>query len=108
MSHSPPRVKAVGGVTTLTITDRFLDGENLQAVLRHLRRLAKQPGRCKLRLDLGAVKALSGGGLGQLVTLHKDLRAAGGRLTVCNVDRMVYEVFQVTRLTKLLDVRPKG
>jgi anti-anti-sigma factor len=56
-------------------------------------------------LDLRAVKLPTAGGLGQLVALHKELRASGSQLVLCNVREEAYEVFRLTRLTELLDVR---
>src|SRR4051812_41831819 len=64
-----------------------------------------RPSGPTLVLDLGAVAAPTAGGLGQLVGLHRRLRAGGGRLVLCNVGARAYEVFEVTRLTELLDVR---
>lgn len=61
-----------------------------------------------LVLDLGEVTELTADGLGQLVSLHKRLRASGGQLVLCNVGERAYEVFEVTRLIDLLDVRRKS
>ena len=44
--------------------------------------------------------------LGKFVALHKRVRAGGGRLALVNVVDTVYEVFAVTRLNQVLDVRP--
>jgi CheY-like chemotaxis protein len=52
------------------------------------------------------VKFLTAAALGKLVALHRQLRNAGGRLTLGNVRLLVYEVFRVVRLTQLLDIRP--
>ena len=40
--------------------------------------------------------------------MHKRLRDRGGRLVVSNLAPKVYEVFEVTRLHTLLDIRPAG
>jgi anti-anti-sigma factor len=56
-------------------------------------------------LDLAAVRFVSGTGLGKLVALHHRVAARGGRLTLTRVDPLVYEV---TRLTRLLDVHRGG
>jgi anti-anti-sigma factor len=58
-----------------------------------------------LRLDLSRLGYLTSEGLGLLVAVNREVRAAGGRLTLCNVSGPVYEVFAVTRLTTVLDVR---
>jgi anti-anti-sigma factor len=59
----------------------------------------------RLWLDLARVRFLTSTVLGQLVGLHRRVRAAGGELTLLNVAGDVYEVFVVTRLHQLLDVR---
>jgi anti-sigma B factor antagonist len=84
---------------------RRLDGEGMQAVAEQLRRLIREPGRQQFDLDLSDVTFVSASGLGQLVGLHKRLQGVGGRLTLCNVDRNIYPVFEATRLTTLLDIR---
>jgi anti-anti-sigma factor len=62
----------------------------------------------RLRLDLADVRVATAGGLGQLVRLHKALRSRGGKLTLRNAADSVYEVFRLTRLTEVLDVRKKA
>jgi anti-anti-sigma factor len=61
-----------------------------------------------LRLDLGPVEYLTSSGLGLFLALHERVRAGGGRLSLHNVGDLVYELFAVTRLTTVLDVRPQG
>jgi anti-anti-sigma regulatory factor len=65
---------------------------------------AGQGGRA-LVLDLGGVKVPTAGCLGQLVALNNRLRSSGGRLVLYNVGPMAFEVFELARLTELLDVR---
>src|SRR4051812_34210751 len=69
--------------------------------------LALREGRPSLYLDLDDVKYLASITMGRLIMLDKKLRDAGGRLHLCNLDRQVYEVFRVSRLNQLIDVRPK-
>lgn len=57
----------------------------------------------QLNLDFRDVKFVSGQGLGKLTRLHRKLD-----LTLCNVCPHVYEVFEITRLTGILDVRPRA
>jgi anti-sigma B factor antagonist len=60
-----------------------------------------------LVVDLQDVRYLTSTALGKLVALHKRVKAAGGRLTLMGVGDHVYEVFRVTRLHEILDVRPR-
>jgi anti-anti-sigma factor len=54
------------------------------------------------------VTRLTSTGLGKLLVLLKRVRASGGQLAVDNAEPEVYEVFQVTRLVPVLDVRPRA
>jgi anti-anti-sigma factor len=98
----------MGDITAVKVTAKVLDGENFQAVVDQLRRLASEPGRNKLYLDFRNVQVLGGGGLGQLVALNNTLRSVGGRLTIFNIAPNVYEVFEATRTTGVLDVHPRS
>jgi anti-anti-sigma factor len=69
--------------------------------------LVNELDRPRLMLDFDAVDYLSSLGLATLLTVHKHVRAGGGRLAVVNVRPHVYEVFAVTRLTTVLDVTEK-
>jgi anti-anti-sigma factor len=70
---------------------------------------ANESSRRALYLDLSGIDNPTAAGLGELVALHKRLVASGGRLVLCNVSERAYEVFEVARLTQVLDVRrPAG
>ena len=56
--------------------------------------------RKQVVLDLYAVRSISAGGLGRLITLKKKMHARGGKLTLRNVGDQVYQVFVVTRLAR--------
>ena len=64
-----------------------------------------EPGADPVLLDLGNVAYLTSTGLDLVIRLHQRVKAAGGRLTVGDVTPRVYEVFAVTRLDRLLDLR---
>jgi anti-anti-sigma factor len=101
------RVEAVGGETTVALREERWDHLGAEAAAGELFRLARELAGARLRLDLGGVTYLSSAGLGTLLALHRRVRAAGGRLALENVEPAVYEVFQVTRLTAVLNVRRK-
>jgi anti-anti-sigma factor len=85
--------------------DVSLDGDTAEDFGERLRAVADEHGPRRMILDLGSVSYLSSRALAQLVGVDRRLRAAGGRLSVRNASRLVYEVFAVTNLTGLLDVR---
>jgi anti-anti-sigma factor len=83
-----------------------LDGEVIQSLRAQLDAIAAERGQALLLLDFGNVRYVSGMALGALVTLYKNLRATGRRLALDNVRPLVHEVFAITRLDTLFDVRP--
>jgi anti-anti-sigma factor len=103
----PFRVETAGDVAVITLTGRCLEDPTAEAAGEQLLRLADAQGRHSLSLDLGEVPYLTSMWLGKLVALHKRVRSRGGHLTLVNVPAPVYEVFQVTQLHRLLDIRPE-
>jgi anti-anti-sigma factor len=92
--------------TVARLTVARLDSSNAEALGRQFAELAGTSGRRHLRLDLGTVRYISSEPLGKLVSLYRQVRAAGGRLVLENVTPLVYEVLTATQLTRLFDVRP--
>jgi anti-sigma B factor antagonist len=78
---------------------------DLEYVRTPLFQLAARRRGQHLCLDLGRLDYLSSSGLGLLLALHGHVKAGGGRLSLCNVGEAVHEVFAVTRLNSILDVR---
>ncbi len=57
-----------------------------------------------LLLDFSNVKDIYNVELGTIITLHKRMKASGGRLTLINLSVQVYEVFRVCRLHTFLEI----
>jgi anti-anti-sigma factor len=100
------QVKTFPDVTVATLTATSLDELNADLLGQELSDLAGRLGGRELHLDLGGVQVLTSIGLAKLVCLHKQVQAAGGRLSLLNVRPEIYEVFAATRLNGLLDVQP--
>jgi anti-sigma B factor antagonist len=66
--------------------------------------------RPQLRLEMGAVRFLTSTALGKLLTLSRRVKAAGGHLVLAGLNDAVFEVFAVSRLDQLFDLRrgPSG
>jgi anti-sigma B factor antagonist len=60
----------------------------------------------RLVVDMSAVTGLGSRMIGQLAHLHKQVRAAGGRLALCQLQPDVFEVIQICNLTTLFSVYP--
>jgi anti-anti-sigma regulatory factor len=55
-------------------------------------------------LDFTNVYRINSEEMGTLIGLHQRVKAAGGRLTLFNLDPDVYEAFTVTHLQTLLGI----
>jgi anti-sigma B factor antagonist len=78
--------------------ERQTDDEHLLALIADLQQQ-------QLVLDFSNVKFLTSLGLALLLTLRKRLAEGGRGLAILNLQPDVYEVFSVTRLNTVFDVR---
>jgi len=110
MSQPPRRrrleVEDIGDVTVVNFVDKkILDEQNIQLIGEQLFRLVDDLGRSKLLLNFSNVEYLSSAALGKLITLNKKVNSSGGKLILCNIAPNIYEVFEITRLNKILNIQ---
>jgi len=95
-----------GVVTVVRFIDKkILDEANIQEMGEELFRLVEKENRKLLVLNFASVEFLSSAALGKLITLDKKVKAHGGRLKLSNIRPEIREVFTITRLDKLLDIK---
>ena len=96
----------LGDVTVVTFTDKkILDEQTIQVIGEQLTSLVEEVGRKKLLLNFGHVELLSSAALGKLVTLNRKIKDAGGKLVLCRINPNIYEVFEITKLNKLFNIK---
>lgn len=104
--HRRLEVAEVGDVTVVRFVDRkILDDANIQEMGQELFQLVEEDQREKLLLNFSQVDFLSSAALGKLITLDKKVKARGGKLRFSNIRPEIYEVFAITKLNKLFDIR---
>lgn len=104
--HRRLEVSELGDVTVVHFVDRkILDEANIQDLGQELFHLVEQDQRQKLLLNFQNVDFLSSAALGKLITLDKKVKAHNGVLKLCNIRPEIYEVFAITKLNKLFDIR---
>jgi anti-anti-sigma factor len=99
-------VQAEGPVTVVRFTEKHLNDTNVQEIGEELAGLAGQLGKGELHLDFSDVHYLSTSVMAKLLSLHKRVTKEGGRFVLTNVNDL-YELFSVTRLDTLMDIRRK-
>jgi anti-sigma B factor antagonist len=99
-------VNEVGDVTVVRFRDhKIIEDVNIQELGQEMFRLVETDGRHKLLLDFSSVDFLSSAALGKLITLDKKTKAHGGFLKLSNIRAEIYEVFAITKLNRLFDIR---
>jgi anti-sigma B factor antagonist len=99
-------VTEVGDVTVVRFVDRkILDEANIQELGQELFHLVDADGRKALLLNFSAVEFLSSAALGKLITLDKKVKSHQGRLMLSNIRPEIYEVFKITKLNRLFDIK---
>jgi anti-sigma B factor antagonist len=99
-------VAEVGDVTVVRFRDqKILDDLNIQELGRELTRLVEVENRRRLLLNFSAVEFLSSAALGKLITLDKKVKGVEGTLKLCNIQPEIYEVFSITKLNRLFDIK---
>ena len=104
--HRRIEVAQMGEVTVVPLRrPKILDEANIQELGTELFKLVEQEKRKNLLLNFSNVEFLSSAALGKLITLDKKVKANGGRLKLSNIRPEIYEVFAITKLNKLFDIK---
>jgi anti-anti-sigma factor len=99
-------VSEVGDVTVVRFVDRkILDELNIQELGQELFQLVEEDNKTRLLLNFQQVEFLSSAALGKLITLDKKVKAHGGKMKLSNIRPEIYEVFAITKLNKLFDIK---
>jgi anti-sigma B factor antagonist len=105
-THRRIDVSKTGDVSVVKFLDRkILDEAAIQELGAELFGLVEVDNRKTILLDFEGVEFLSSAALGKLITFDRKLKTAKGRLKMCGVAPGILEVFQVTKLNKVFDIR---
>ena len=104
--HARLEVADVGEVTVVRFSDRkILDATAIEELGEELFSLVETENRKQLLLNFTGVEFLSSAALNKLIILDKKVKAYGGRLKMCQVRPEIAEIFAITRLDRLFDIR---
>lgn len=99
-------VSEAGNVSVVRFIDRkILDESAIGELGEELFALVESEDRGAILLNFADVEFLSSAALGKLITLDKKVKAAGGKLKLCNIRPQIYEVFAITKLNNLFDIK---
>jgi len=99
-------IEEIGDITVASFVDKkILDESNIQIIGDQLFALLDEDHRKKIVLDFSAVEYLSSAAMGKLITLDKKVKAVSGKLRLCCIRPDIHEIFEITRLNKIFDIR---
>jgi len=99
-------ISEIGDVTVVRFVDRkILDATNIEELGDELFALVEQENRKSLLLNFSNVEFLSSAALNKLIVLDKKAKASGGDLKLSNLRSEIMEVFVITRLNQLFDIK---
>ena len=99
-------INEVGDVTVVHFRDqKIIEDLRIQELGQELFQLVEAEKRKKLLLNFSTVDFLSSAALGKLITLDKKVKANSGALKLCSIRPEIYEVFAITKLNRLFDIR---
>jgi anti-sigma B factor antagonist len=104
--HRRLEVSEVGAVTVVRFVDRkILDAANIQELGDELFGLVEQESRKNLLLNFSNVEFMSSAALNKLIVLNKKVQGVGGKLRLSNLRPEIYDVFVITRLNTVFDIK---
>jgi anti-anti-sigma factor len=105
-SYRRLEVNEVGDVTVVRFRDhKIVEDVNIQELGQEMFHLVEKDRRGKLLLNFSSVEFLSSAALGKLITLDKRVKAHGGLLKLSNIRPEIFEVFAITKLNRLFDIK---
>jgi anti-anti-sigma factor len=100
------RVGEQGDVIVVRLgEDSVCDDLAVNGIIDRLYRVAERADCRRLVVNFAGVTRISSVMLGKLLVLRKKMEAEQRKLTLCQVEPQVQEVFAKTRLDQILDIR---
>ena len=100
------KVADSGQVAVVTFNDsKIIDEQEIQEFGQELYDLVEREGRKKVILNFGNVEFLSSAALGKLIGFDKRVKQHRAELMLSNIRPEIYEVFAITKLTKLFQIK---
>ncbi len=105
-THRRIDVSKVGDITVVKFLDKkILDEAGILELGAELFGLVELENRKSVLLNFTDVEFLSSAALGKLITLDRKVKSHKGRMKLSNIRPEILEVFKITKLDKVFDIR---
>jgi len=99
-------VNDIGEVSVVRFIDRkIVDSANIEEMGEELFTVVEKDKRKFILLNFDGVEFLSSAALNKLILLDRKAKAAGGKLKLCGLRAEIMEVFTITRLDKVFQIK---
>lgn len=95
--------REVGGVCVIDMDGRITLGEG-SGLLRDLIREKLEAGHKKIVMNLAGINYIDSTGLGELVSVYRQVKSQGGELKLLNLNKKVSDLLQITKLYTVFDI----
>lgn len=95
-----------GDATVVRLADRkILDEASIAKIGDRLQGIVDKQPSPRVVLDFSDVGHMSSSALGMLIRLNKRIQEKKGQLRFCGIQAPIYEVFVITRLNEIFEIR---
>jgi len=99
-------VQDKNGVKIIEFSDRkILEELSITEIGDELSQIVSNTKGVRLLVSFKGVEHLSSAALGMLIKLNKQVSEVKGKLKLSDISPQIYEVFKITRLNKLFDIK---
>ncbi len=99
-------VATIGELATVRFIDKkIIDSTNIEEMGSELLAMVDDDRLKHILLNFDGVEFLSSAALNKLILLDKKVKQVGGVLRLCNLRAEIMEVFTITRLNRVFDIR---
>ncbi len=96
----------IGDLATVRFNDtKIVDSANIEAMGAELSSLVETDKIIQILLIFDGVEFLSSAALNKLILIERKVKEAGGNLRLCALREEIKEVFTITRLDRIFDIR---
>jgi len=95
-----------GAVSVVRFIDKkIVDSASIEQLGEEMNALVSVDKRNTILLNFEGVEFMSSAALNKLISLNSKLKPVQGRLKLCNLRAEIKEVFTITRLDRVFDIR---
>ena len=109
MAQIKPKISVEYSESAIIVTfidEKILEEKDIQSLQESVMAVIEQAEGVNFILDFCKVRFLSSAVLGLLIRVSKKIYERDGQLKLCNISPKIYDIFKITRLTKIFDIYP--